>query len=195
MVVTNTFCRKHTLVWIPVAFLFWITAHSISAQVMPALRRNADISIFSTFTAAKPDFHHYKDDAVYGFSLGGFLQTHHVVGVEVRGSIVRWGGTEHRESVLAGPRAAVHFGRISPYASVLVGAGHAWWYTNPPGKGLPPPQAVEGTGFQWAILGGVDVRMNHGISLRAGELGYSRIYEKHRTLTPLYASAGIVYRF
>jgi hypothetical protein len=195
MITTNTLWRKHSLVWILVAFLFWITAHGISAQVVPARHRNPDVSIFSTFTDAKPDFRHYKDYAVYGFSLGGFVQTHHVVGVEVRGSVLRWGGGGHQESALAGPRAALHFGRISPYASVLVGAANAWWYSNPPGKGLPTPRAMEGVGFQWSLLGGVDVRVNHSISLRAGELGYSKIYEDGKTLTPLYASAGIVYRF
>jgi hypothetical protein len=195
MIVTNTFCRKHTLVWIPVAFLFWATAHSISAQAVPALDRNPYVSIFATFTDAKPDLRHYKDNAVYGFSLGGFVQTHHVIGGEIRGSILRWGGGEHQEFVLAGPRATLRFGRISPYASVLVGAANAWWYPYQPGRGLPTPTRVEGVGFQWALLGGVDVRLSQSISLRAGELGYSKIYEKGKTLTPLYASAGIVYRF
>jgi hypothetical protein len=195
MISTNTLCRKHSLTWILVAFLLWITAQSISAQVVPALHRNPYVSIFSTFTTAKPDFNHYKDYAVYGFSLGGFVQTHHVIGAEVRGSILRWGGGGHQGTALAGPRAALHFGRISPYASVLVGAALAWWYSNQPGEGLPIPRAIEGVGFLWALLGGVDVRVNRSISLRVGELGYSKIYEKGKTLTPLYASAGVVYTF
>jgi hypothetical protein len=195
MRIANTFNRKHSLVWIAVVFLFWTATHSASAQVVPASRSGPDLSIFSTFTVAKPDFHQYNDFAVYGFSLGGFVQTRHIIGAEIRGSILHWGGDQRDASVLAGPRAAVYFGRISPYASLLVGAGHAWWYSNPPGKGLPTPQAVEGTGFQWALLGGVDVHVNHGISLRVGEFGYSKMYEKGKTLTPLYASAGIVYRF
>jgi hypothetical protein len=195
MVTTTTLCRKDSLVWIAVVVAFWITAHSISAQAVPALDRNPYVSIFATFTDAKPDFHNYKDNAVYGFSLGGFVQTHHVIGGEIRGSILRWGGGEHQESALAGPRATLRFGRISPYASVLVGAANAWWYSNPPGIGLPTPRKIEGVGFQWTLLGGVDIRISHSISLRAGELGYSKIYEKAKTLTPLYASAGVVYRF
>jgi hypothetical protein len=183
-------------------FLFWAAVHGASAQVAPALRRGPDLSIFSTFSYAKPDFSHYKDFGVTGFSLGGFVQTHHVIGgpevqakgaVEIRGSILRWGNGLHQESALAGPRATLSFGRISTYTSALAGAGNAWWniYT-------PAGQTVggfNGVGFQWALFGGVDVRVNQRISLRVGEFGYSRIYEKGKTLTPLYASTGIVYRF
>jgi hypothetical protein len=194
MRIANTFNRKHSLVWIAVVFFFWTATHGASAQVVQASRSGPDLSIFATFTDAKPDFHQYNDFAVYGFSLGGFVQTRHVIGLEIRGSILRWGGSDHEESGLAGPRATLHFGRISPYASVLVGAANAWSFSNPSGEGQQR-RGVEGVGFQWALLGGVDVRVKRNISLRVGELGYSKIYEQSKTLTPLYASAGIVYRF
>ena len=123
-------------------------------------------------------------------SLRVAWQTRRLLGVEVRGSILKWGSDQHEESALAGPRAAKHFGRLTPYACGLVGAGNAW-SRNLPGK---PPFIIEAVGFQWSILGGVDVRLAHHFRLRVGELAYSQIYLAGRTLNALNASAGLVYR-
>ena len=84
----------------------------------------------------------------------------------------------------------MHFGRVSPYACVLVGAGNAW-SRNLPDK---PPLIIEAVGLQWSILGGVDIRLAHHLRLRVGELAYSKIYLADRTLSALNASAGFVYR-
>jgi len=122
------------------------------------------------------------------------VQTHHVIGVEIRGSILRWGGGEHQESALAGPRAGLRFGRISPYASVLVGAANAWFYPYQPGRGLPTPPKIEGVGFQWAVLGGLDVRLNHKHQsssggtriledIREGQDTYTAVRERGRRLS------------
>jgi hypothetical protein len=142
------------------------------------------------FTDAKPNFRYLYDRAVYGFSAGGFLQTQHILGIEVRGSMLRWGSDQHEESALVGPRAAFHFHRLSPYGSGLVGAGNAW-SRNLPGK---PPFIIEAVGLQWSLVGGVDLRLAHHLRLRLGELSYSKIYLTNRTLTALNASAGFVYR-
>jgi len=164
--------------------------HIASAQVGPAARQAPDISIFATATGAKPNFRYLYDRAVYGFSAGGFLQTHHILGIEVRGSLLKWGSDQHEESALVGPRAAIRFHRLSRYGTGLVGAGNAW-SRNLPGK---PTFILEAVGLQWSILGGVDLRLTHHLRLRAGELAYSQIYLTNRTLTPLNASAGLVYR-
>ena len=121
---------------------------------------------------------------------GWLLQTRHVLGVEVRGSLLKWGSDQHEESALAGPRAALHLGRFSPYACGLVGIGNAW------SRNLPGERSfiIEETGLQWSVLGGVDIRVAHHLRLRVGELAYSKIYLSNRTLSPLNASAGFVYR-
>jgi len=186
---TKHFCRKHNLVRIAWTLMLWAAAHSVSAQVIPALRQAPDIRVFSTFTVAKPDFRYLYDFAVYGVSLGGYWQTRHVVGAEVRGSILRWGSDEHEESALAGPRFALHYRRISPYASVLFGAGNAWSRSLPPANKL-----TEGLGLQWSALGGLDVYAAHHFSFRAGEISYSKIYRPQKTMTQVGASFGIVYR-
>ncbi len=164
-------------------------------QVIPAMKAPSQVSVFATFTDAKPDFRHWGDEAVYGFSAGGMIQSRHILGAELRGTIVRWGdGHEHQEYVLAGPRAALHVGRLSPYVSGLGGYAHAWEWRDMPRKWKPKPKLDEGFGPQWAILGGLDVHLTHHFSLRAGELGYSYIYANTSTMKQLSASAGIVYR-
>jgi hypothetical protein len=191
---TKHFCRKHNLVRIAWTLMFWAAAHSVSAQVIPPLRAAPDIRVFSTFTVAKPDFRDFSDYAVYGFSAGGYLQTRHVIGAEIRGSITRWGGGQHEESALAGPRASLHLGHFSPYVAFLGGGGNTWSWSKPPKPGLPTPQETEETSPQWSILGGLDVHLKHRLSLRIGEFSYSQIYRTDKTMTPISASAGIVYR-
>jgi hypothetical protein len=161
-----------------------------SAQVGPAGTPVGDTAIFATFTDAKPNFRYLYDRAVYGFSAGGFVQTRRILGIEARGSLLKWGSDQHEESALVGPRAALHFRHFSPYACGLVGAGNAW-SRNLPGA---PSFIIEQVGLQWSILGGVDVRLAHHLRLRVGELAYSKIYLSGRTLTALNASAGFVYR-
>jgi len=186
----NFFFRKRLFLECATVLCLFGAAQFASAQVGPASRQAPDISIFATATDAKPNFRYLYDRAVYGFSAGGFWQTRHIVGLEVRGSILKWGSDQHEESALAGPRAAKHFGRISPYVSGLVGGGNAW-SRNLPGH---PPFIIEAVGLQWSVLGGIDIRLAHHIRLRAGELAYSKIYLSDRTLSALNASAGFVYR-
>jgi len=186
----NSFFRKQfVLQFTTVLILFG--PHVVSAQVGPAARLAPNISIFATATDAKPNFRYLYDRAVYGFSAGGFWQTRRLLGVEVRGSILKWGSDQHEESALAGPRAAKRFGRFTPYVCGLVGGGNAW-SRNLPDK--QPPFIIEAVGLQWSILGGVDVRLAHHFRVRVGELAYSKIYLSGRTLSALNASAGLVYR-
>lgn len=185
----NSFFRKLFVLQFTTVLLL-IGPHIASAQVGPAARMAPDISIFATATDAKPNFRYLYDRAVYGFSAGGFWQTRHILGVELRGSILKWGSDQHEESALAGPRAARRFGRFTVYGCGLVGVGNAW-SRNLPGK---PPLIIEDVGLQWSVLGGVDFRLAHHLRLRVGELGYSKIYLPTRTLTALTASAGLVYR-
>ena len=72
----------------------------------------------------------------------------------------------------------------------MQGAGNAW------SRNLPsePSFIIEEVGLQWSVLGGVDIRLAHHLRLRVGEVAYSKIYLSDRTLSPLNASAGFVYR-
>jgi hypothetical protein len=164
------------------------------AQVVPALRYGSQISGFATFTDIKPNYQYFTDLAVYGFTVGGYLQTRKVLGVEVRGSIARWGGVQHEESAVGGARAALHHGRFSPYVAILGGGGHVWIAQNHP---APGEERISKSylGPQWTVLGGLDFHLRHRWSIRAAEFSYSNIYVDNQTLRPLGVRAGIVYRF
>jgi len=175
------------------ALLLSLAAQSAFAQVAPPVRYASPFRVLVEFTDGKPDLGNYGDLAVYGFTIGGFTESSHILGTEMRGTMLRSGGYDHEETALVGPRAAFHFGRISPYLSLLAGGGHSWWYSNAPNKG-PKPVQKSGVGLQWTAVSGIDVYMNRQFSIRVGELSYSNVYVGGRTLTPVTASVGVVYR-
>jgi hypothetical protein len=179
---------------IVLALLFSAAACGASAQVVPAFAGKADLSVFGTLPVnVTPDFSYFAP-VLFGYQLGGFLQTQHLVGLEVRGTIQRRFNTQHQESALAGPRFALHYGPFTPYVSVLGGAGNGWRYLNPPIVGVKNVQPLEDHGPQWTVVGGVDFRVDHRLRLRVGELSYSKNYLKNWNLTSLNFTAGLVFR-
>jgi hypothetical protein len=187
-------CRLRWLllgVVLPIALF----ACAASAQVIPDLVLRSNLSVFGTLPAnLKPDFAPLDSSVLFGYSLGGFLQSGHIIGVEVRGSIQRRLNVQHQESALAGPRAALHFGRVKPYASLLFGAGNGWRFKDSPPSGEKLPTPVEGMGAQWTIAGGVDLQISRCCAVRVGEISYSALYLKHWDLAPVNATAGVVWR-
>jgi hypothetical protein len=160
-----------------------------SCQEIPSVSQPLRMAVFGTFTDIKPTFQVVGDLAVWGFTAGGYIQTPHVLGVELRGSITKWGGPLHQEALALGPRAALHFRRFTPYTAVLAGVTNSWEYHNP-----QIPVATERASPALTVLGGVDFHMSHHISLRLGEVSYSRIHRSDVDLNSFGASVGIVYR-
>ena len=113
--------RKYFLARIPLALLFSVAAFSASAQVIPQFKVPPRIAVFGSFTDVKPDYVSFSDFAVYGFSVGGYFQTRHIVGAEIRGSITRWGGDQHEESALAGATGA------NALRSFFSLCSRSWW--------------------------------------------------------------------
>jgi hypothetical protein len=191
---TGIHSRARSILRAAVAFLLSTAACGAYAQI-PGLVAKPDLSIFGSLPAnLTPDFGYYSP-VVLGYSVGGFFQARQLIGVEVRGSIQRRLNAEHQESALVGPRLAFHFGPISPYASVLLGAGHGWRYLNPPVPGEVQPQPIAGIGGQWTLVGGADLHLSHHFAFRVGEISYSKLYLKDWNLTPVNVTAGVVYRF
>jgi hypothetical protein len=186
--------KKNSLLRTALVLLLSAVAYSGSAQVIPQMKAPPRISVFSTYTSLKPDYQYYGDFAASGVTLGAFFQTRHVLGLEARGSVLRWGGQEHEESALAGPRFSMHFGRVSPYLCILGGEANAWRWDGPRHTGQPEPKLDEALGPQWSTVGGLDIYLQHRFVIRMGEISYSKTYLKGWTMTPLTASAGIVYR-
>lgn len=183
------------LVRLAMALLLPCAAHSASSQIIEGLQAKANISAYATLPFnVTPDFRYFGTPAVAGYSLGGFLQTPRFIGLEVRGQIQRRLNAEHQESALAGPRVSMRFGHFAPYVVALGGAGNGWRYRLPPIRGEKPPKPIEGLGGQWTVVGGVDFKLNHYVSVRLGEVSYSKIYLKNWSLTPVNLTTGIVLR-
>lgn len=193
MMTAKHFCSGF-LLRTSVALLLSAVGSTVSAQVVPTFRAIGNLSAFGTVTTLKPDVGYYSNDAVYGITLGGFLQPRHFPGIETRGLLLRSGGIEHEEAALIGPRFTRHFGIVSPYVSVLGGLANAWRWSNPPNPGLPPPRMLGGFGPQWSVVGGLDVRLDHHWLVRVGEVSYGKTYTGNWTLTPLTFGAGLVLR-
>jgi hypothetical protein len=166
-----------------------------TAQVVPALQEPLNLSTYFTLPVdITPAYRYVGTPAVAGYSIGGYLQPQRFVGAELRGQIQRRLNAEHQESIQAGPRFTLHFGHLAPYFDVLGGAGNGWRYRDPPAIGKKAPKPLEGLGGEWTVLSGLDVKLFHRFSIRAGEVSYSKIYLKNWSLTPLNISAGAVYR-
>ncbi len=192
--ITARSCYRLSLLRAAVAVLFLAAAYSASAQVVPAFRGKPDLSMYGTLPVnVTPDFGYFAP-VIFGYQLGGFLQSQHLFGLEIRGTIQRRANTQHQESALGGPRFALHYGPFAPYVSVLGGGGNGWRYLDPPVVGKKNPQPIEGTGGQWTVAGGVDYHVSRHLRIRLGDLSFSKNYLKNWNLTSLNFTAGLVYR-
>jgi hypothetical protein len=191
---TTPFRGKHWVLRAAMGLLLSAAASSSSAQIIPGLNTHTNISAYATIPFnVTPDYRYFATPVVAGYSLGGFLQTPRLIGVEVRGTIQRRLNRQHQESALIGPRLSLRVGPFLPYVSYLAGVGNGWRYGEPPIPGSNPTP-VEGTGFQWTLTGGLDVHLTHHLGVRVGDISYSKLYLKNWSLTPLNVTAGIVYR-
>jgi hypothetical protein len=165
--------------------LLVLTSLLAGGQVVPMMRIPVTIHVFGTYTDG---FSSGGRQNNYGYSLGGFVQTPHLLGLEVRGAYLRWGSAESRFDALAGPRVALHYVRFSPYGAVLGGVGHPIARTNGPKSPLE-----SGTGAEWKLLGGVDYYATHHFSVRLGEISYAECYALPRAVRAVDFSAGVVF--
>lgn len=95
------------------------------------------------------------------------------VGVYRQGSIPGSGSSLGISTYQAGPRARWRrYSRVTPFAEVLIGAGHAGGtlYTRPLGPGLAALKAQ--TTFIATTGGGVDVKLTHRIAIRLVQAEY-----------------------
>jgi hypothetical protein len=106
-------CRS--LLCAALVYLLLVPGYSAAAQIIPALKATPNLSAyFAVPVDVTPAYRYVGTPAVSGYSLGGYLQPPHFVGAELRGQIQRRLNAEHQESVQAGPRFAMRFGRFAP---------------------------------------------------------------------------------
>lgn len=63
-----------------------------------------------------------------GFKVFSDVQYHPLVGFDVRGTAIRFIGSNHTYALEAGPRVEHHFGVLTPYAEALAGGIHQYYY-------------------------------------------------------------------
>jgi hypothetical protein len=161
-------------------------------QVVPSIRLPLQTAVFGTFTYIKPTLWVAGDNAVWGFAGGSYVQTPNVFGFELRGTVSTSSGQLQQEGARAGPRAVWRYGPFSTYTAVLAGITNSWEWRLP---GLRPRFGLrERASPDLTILGGVDFHMAHHISLRLGEVSYSRIHRRDVDLNTFGVSVGAVYR-
>ncbi len=164
-----------------VGIMILFTSGVASGQVQAANRGGAgDDGLYASFSGARPN---YGEKWLVGPSFGGYLQVKSFLGIDARGSILRWGPSpNHQYLAVAGPRVAFRKERFTIYAAGEGGVGHARY---PGGSDLAAA---------WLLTAGVDYQIHPRIKLRLGEFSYGDIYVLQQGLNPKIISAGVVFR-
>ena len=99
------------------------------------------------------------------------------------------GATVHLQTYLLGPQITIPGKKFSPFAHVLLGLGRETIGGN---NTVPPDSAIA---IAWAVGGGLDVRLNHLLSIRAVQFDYmgTRFYGDMESRPRI--SAGVVIHF
>src|SRR5579863_3893305 len=129
-----------------------------------------------------------------GYHLGHGVAIVGELAVQHAGNVANTGADLTLTSFLAGPRYTVHaFGRLQPFAEVLLGGAHASGALSPSNSGL-------GSSNSFAAIagGGLEVRLTERLALRAIEADY--YYTRFNNGTNdrqnnLRIGAGLVIRF
>jgi outer membrane immunogenic protein len=129
-----------------------------------------------------------------GFYLGHGVAIVGELAVQHAGNIANTGADLTLTSFLAGPRYTVHaFGRLQPFAQVLLGGAHA-------SGGLSPSNSGFGSSNSFAAIagGGLEFQLTERVAIRAIEADY--YYTRFNNGTNdrqnnLRIGAGLVFRF
>ncbi len=120
-----------------------------------------------------------------GFTVGGTLELTRFFGIAEEASMLHWHGPLHTYTAVAGPRFTCQCGRLSPFAEVLGGLGHAgaWFIPVPPIKsyGLT---GVAAAGITWRLTDHVSWIMQADGTHIYSQPGYR----------PLSGSTGLIVR-
>jgi hypothetical protein len=109
-------------------------------------------------------------------------------GVDLRETLAGTGSTQRVDSYLGGARVQLHphVVPVMPYAEALAGVAHV-----NVGQGFA---LTNGNGFEYQILGGVDVTVAPHLDWRAVEYSWGQIRVSGENFNPQTVSTGIVVR-
>jgi hypothetical protein len=169
---------------------------SAHAQVVPAaIGRGLSITAGGMASAFQPDYEggaaaETSSNRLYG--IGAYVDVRFTrwIQIEAEGRWLRFNQLDniHQDNYLIGPRLPIphaHFWRATPYAKVLVGYGNMNFEFN----------EAHGRFTDIAYGGGVDIKLNRRISIRAIDFEYQQ-WPKwlNSSLYPYGASVGVGYK-
>ena len=146
-------------------------------------------AIYLLASAGRPN---YGREAIYGATVGGYVQWGPVVGVDARFMDLPFGATGvHQFFIGAGPRVRVTKGRFQIFGSVDGGVGHAQYTEDIEANSLYHASGA-GSSFSYFLTGGADYVLTRRLSIRLGEFNYGSIQVLNDGLNPKIFSSGIV---
>jgi hypothetical protein len=158
------------------------------AQAVPTASRLGSIALGVGGTIINPDFGQSKIEAITFFADVNFA---HSLGAEgVIHYSVNTPSDVSENSYLVGPRYVLRHKRIEGYAKVLFGVGH---FGLQQGSYANPNTA---TYFEYAMGGGIDIRVARHINIRAIDFEAQKWPGFHpNTLSPYGGTVGVSYVF
>jgi len=178
--------KRHTLIGCFACVLSMTTW--MHAQAVPTASRVGSIALGVGGTIINPDFGQSKIEAITFFGDVNFL---HSVGVEgVIHYSVNTPSDVSENSYIIGPRYIWRHKRVEGYAKALVGVGH---FGLQQGSFANPNTA---TYFEYALGGGIDIRVARHINIRAIDFEAQKWPGFHpNTLSPYGGTIGVSYVF
>ena len=178
--------KGHTLI----GCFAWVLSMSTwsHAQAVPTASRRGSIALGIGGTIINPDFAQSNIGAITFFGDVNFAR---FLGVEgVIHYSVNTPTDVSENSYLIGPRYILRYKRIEGYAKALVGVGH---FGLQQGSFANPNTA---TYFEYALGGGIDVRVTRHINIRAIDFEVQKWPGFHpNTLSPYGGTVGVSYVF
>jgi len=160
---------------------------------MPKLLFIAGVVMWMPAIASAQDYPRAEASAGYSYLRGTFDANFNGWNFSVAGNPTRWFGVAGEVgglyisnaqiyTFLAGPRLTSRAGRANPYAQVLFG-------------GVNISTGYSETAFGWAVGGGVDIKVNKRIAIRAIDVTYLQTRFGGQAQHNGRLSAGVVFRF
>jgi hypothetical protein len=158
------------------------------AQAVPTASRLGSIAVGVGGTIINPDFAQKNIEAITFFGDVNFANAFGVEGV-IHYS-VNTPSDVSENSYLIGPRYILRYKRVEGYAKALVGVGH---FGLQQGNFANPNTA---TYFEYALGGGIDIRVARHINIRAIDFEVQKWPGFHpNTLSPYGGTVGVSYVF
>lgn len=179
--------------WLCTLFLAIANSTFLNAQATATASRVVNLQAGATFNLADSD---YVPSALKGFGFYSTFDFKYHFGAEVEFHQLNDPNSEqhiYERTYEVGPRYVMHFGRLVPYAKLMVGRGV---FNFPPSPSDPGRGPVANLAYNiWAAGVGADYKLRPSINLRVDyESQYWISFPPHG-LTPQVFGIGVAYHF